>query len=114
MAQTKLSRDKKKQLGQFMTPIEMCRDLLDGYNFTINDKVLEPSFGDGNFIITLVDKFLDLYEGSLSEKVQKILINNIYGVELDEELFNKALYRIEEKYGFFPTKHKLTLVKNNI
>jgi hypothetical protein len=105
MAQTKLNRNKKKQLGQFMTPIKKCQELLESYNFTSNDKILEPSFGEGNFILSLIDKFLDLYEGSLSEKVQKILINNIYGVELDEDLFNKALYRIEEKYGFFPTNH---------
>lgn len=105
MAQTKLNRDKKKQLGQFMTPIKKCQELLESYNFTSNDKILEPSFGEGNFILSLIDKFLDLYEGPLSEKVQKILINNIYGVELDEDLFNKTLYRIEEKYGFFPTNH---------
>lgn len=63
MAETKTSRTKKKQLGQFMTPIEKCKSILQEYQFTKDDRVLEPSFGCGNFILSIIDKFLEVYDG---------------------------------------------------
>jgi len=107
MAETKLNRNKKKQLGQFMTPIEKCEEIINRLTFSVNDKILEPSFGCGNFIITIIDKLLPLYDGTTEEKLDKILTNNIYGVELDKELFNKTLENIKEKYGYLPDEHNL-------
>ena len=109
MAEVKVNRTKKKQLGQFMTPIDKCQKILSTYTFTINDKVLEPSFGCGNFIITLIDKFIDLYEGTIEERIEKILNNNIYGVEFDEEQYEECLKNIKYKYGFLPENHNLVL-----
>jgi tRNA1(Val) A37 N6-methylase TrmN6 len=109
LAEVKVNRTKKKQLGQFMTPIDKCQEILSGYKFTINDKVLEPSFGCGNFIVTLIDKFIDLYEGTIEERITKILNNNIYGVEFDEEQYEECLKNIKYKYGFLPETHNLVL-----
>lgn len=99
MAQTKLKRIKKKQLGQFMTPLKKCEEILHKYKFTILDKILEPSFGCGNFVITLIDIFLPLYSGSMEDKITKILNNNIWGVELDKKLYQETLDTIRTKYG---------------
>lgn len=107
MAETKLNRPKKKQMGQFMTPIERCEEILKDYIFSINDKILEPSFGDGNFLITLIKKFLPLYTGDIKERLTKILSNNIYGVELDIDLLNKTLNKINEEFGFLPSTYNL-------
>ena len=92
-----------------MTPIDKCQEILSGYKFTINDKVLEPSFGCGNFIVTLIDKFIDLYEGTIEERIIKILNDNIYGVEFDEEQYEECLKNIKYKYGFLPEEHNLVL-----
>lgn len=107
MAETKLKRTKKKQMGQFMTPIERCKEILKNYTFSVNDKILEPSFGDGNFLITLIKKFLPLYAGHISERLTKILNNNIYGIELDSELLKIALSKIEKEFGFLPPTYNL-------
>lgn len=102
MAQTKLNRNQKKQWGQFMTPTEKCEQLLHAYTFTPTDKVLEPSFGTGNFIIALINKFLPLYPGTIPERLTLILRHNLYGVELDPELYQHTLALIQTTYGCLP------------
>ena len=109
MAEVKTQRTKKKQLGQFMTPIDKCQSIVKRYTFTKSNKVLEPSFGCGNFIISIIDEFLDIYEGTVEEKLTKILNNNLYGVEYDSELYSECLENIKEKYGFLPETHNLVL-----
>ena len=109
MAKEKVSRSKKQQLGQFMTPIETCVDILSDINFTINDRVLEPSFGCGNFVISIIDKFIDLYDGDIEYKLTKILNNNIWGVEFDSDMYNDCISNIIKKWGFIPEKHNLVL-----
>jgi hypothetical protein len=109
MAEVKSNRTKKKQLGQFMTPIEKCENITSKYEFKITDKILEPSFGCGNFILTLIDKFIPLYDGTIDNKLTLILNNNIYGVEFDTEQYDLCLKNISEKYGFLPDSHNLIL-----
>lgn len=109
MAQTKTERTKKKQLGQFMTPLETCREILSHETFLVSDRVLEPSFGCGNFIICLIEKFLPLYEGNTEEKLDLILRDNIWGVELDPEMHQACLDAIQSEYGYLPEKHNLFL-----
>jgi predicted RNA methylase len=109
MAKEKTSRSKKQQLGQFMTPIETCVEILSDIKFNINDKVLEPSLGCGNFIISIIDKFLELYDGDIEYKLTKILNNNIWGVELDSEMYYLCIENIKSKWGFIPKTHNLVI-----
>ncbi len=109
MAEVKTQRTKKKQLGQFMTPIDKCQSIVKRYTFTKSDKILEPSFGCGNFIISIIDELLDIYDGTIEDKITHILNNNLYGVEYDSELYNQCLQNIKEKYGFLPESHNLVL-----
>lgn len=107
MAATKTKRDKKRQLGQFMTPINLCQDIVKDFIFTKNTKILEPSFGIGNFIITLIDRFIELYDGDIQSKLDIILTKNIWGVEYDEVLYLECLERIKSTYGYLPENHNL-------
>lgn len=107
MAEIKTKRTKKKQLGQFMTPIKMCYDIVNESVFTTDSKILEPSFGCGNFIIALIDKLIPLYDGNIEEKITTILNNNIWGVELDPEMYSECLEQIKNKWGFIPQTHNL-------
>ena len=109
MAEIKTERSKKKQFGQFMTPIDMCVDIVGKISFDVNDRVLEPSFGCGNFIISIIDCFLPLYEGDIETKLEIILNNNIWGVEMDVDMYESCLQSIKDKYGFLPEKHNLFL-----
>lgn len=97
--EAKNNRNYKKQMGQFMTPIDLSYNLVKNIKFRKSDRVLEPSFGDGSFLFHLIDKFIQI---GLS--IEDILNNNIWGVELDEELYNKTLREIEKRYGL-PDSH---------
>lgn len=109
MAEVKTKRTKKKQLGQFMTPIDKCQSIVSEYNFKKSDKILEPSFGCGNFIITIIESLLEVYDGTIQEKLTAILNHNLYGVEYDSELYYQCLETIKDKYGFLPGTHNLVL-----
>ena len=105
MSQTKTLRDRKRQLGQFLTPPETARRLVAGLTFTRDDTVLEPSFGDGSFLLPLIEKFLPLYDGPLPERLEQILTRNLYGAECDEELYTQCLADIERRWGCCPLRH---------
>lgn len=109
MSEAKTKRTRKKQLGQFMTPIDLCKKVIDDLEFTKDIKILEPSFGCGNFIISIIEKLLLLYDGSLEEKLDAILANNLYGVEYDKQMHDQCLENIKTKWGYLPAKHNLVL-----
>ena len=66
--------ENRKKFGQFMTPVSCVEKVISGIRFNKSDKVLEPSYGSGQFMDKLIQN-------------KSISINNIYGVELDNELF---------------------------
>lgn len=81
--------NKQKLLGQVFTPIKIVVDMLDEVKYKgveIVDKyVLEPSFGDGNFLSVIVERYINSCEkkGYSKEQIRKSLNKFIYGVELD-------------------------------
>lgn len=107
MSITKLQREKKRQMGQFLTPPELANRIVNEIRFSRDNRVLEPSMGDGSFIIPLIEGFLPLYDGSLKERLSRVLSENVWGVELDKELYESCLRKIGERWGFLPEKHNL-------
>ncbi len=61
--------------------------------------------GDGSFILPLIEKFLNFYEGSITERLDHVLQNNIYGVEIDEAMYNQCLENIRDRWGYCPSIH---------
>ncbi len=107
MSETKHRRVAKKQLGQFMTPLALAESIVQKVAFTPAMRVLEPSFGDGSFILPLIAAFMPLYEGSIETRLDKILSKNIFGVEIDEVMYKICIERIQERWGYIPQKHNL-------
>lgn len=105
MSVTKTKREKKRQLGQFLTPIYIAQRITKDLRFIKDDKVLEPSMGNGSFIIPLIEKFMGLYIGTIQERLDYTLKNNVYGVELDRKLFAQCLDGIKDKWGYLPAQH---------
>lgn len=103
MARTKYTSDKKQQLGQFMTPIKLTSKIVSNLDFDNKTKILEPSMGDGNFIIPIIDKFLNEVYNHIKEttqnKVNYILKNNLYGIEIDSEMVSKTISKIENHFS---------------
>lgn len=108
MAETKEDRTKKKQLGQFMTPQLMCNSLVKNINFNLDDIILEPSFGEGGFIIAVINKLLPLYHNmSIQDKLTEIFKTQIYGVELDQKLYSDFFITIKNLFDFEIIEHNL-------
>jgi hypothetical protein len=105
MSIARTQREKKRQLGQFLTPDGVARRLVDSLSFTQNDRILEPSMGDGAFVIPIIEKLLELYDGPVHERLDQVLNKNIFGVELDKKLFQACLAKIKQRWGCFPKKH---------
>lgn len=66
--------ENRKKFGQYMTPFSCVEKVISGIKFNKTDKILEPSYGSGQFMDKLIQN-------------KSISIKNIYGVELDSELF---------------------------
>jgi hypothetical protein len=107
MSQTKTRREKKRQLGQFLTPPACASQLVRDIALARSDTVLEPSMGDGSFIIPLIEQFLPLYQGTLRQRLDHVLTRNIYGVEIDHTLHARCLANIRARWGYCPVKHNL-------
>ena len=103
MAKTKLKRGSKQQLGQFMTPSTLVSSILADPKivFSKESTILEPSLGEGAFVLGFIEKLLPLYPQGMSkqDKVKRILENNIYGVEYDASLFITFKANIFNEYG---------------
>ena len=107
MSQTKTRREKKRQLGQFLTPPSCARELIRSFAFTRSDTVLEPCMGDGSFLIPLIECFMALYEGDVSERLERVLAHNIFAVEIDPALYARCLAAIRMRWGYLPARHNL-------
>ena len=107
MSETKTRRSAKRQFGQYMTPPALARRLLADVVVTQDTRVLEPSFGDGSFIILLIEIFLPLYQGSVAERLDRILTRNVFGVEIDPALYHACLDAILHKWKYLPPHHNL-------
>jgi hypothetical protein len=69
--------------------------------------VLEPCFGDGSFILPLIEAFLPLYPGAIQERLDAILTRNIFGIEVDAEMYQACLDKIVARWGYIPNSRNL-------
>lgn len=109
MSETKTRRHARRQLGQFFTPDAVARRLVSSLDITNTSVVLEPSSGDGAFLLALVERFLDLHQGTAQERLRKTLTENVFAVEIDTTAYAAALARLEARFGPLPEHHNLVL-----
>ena len=88
-------RVSKRQLGQFLTPIDVARRVLADVPVRAEDKVLEPSFGLGSFIVA----YAEMLE-SKGVDVSHWAKENLFGCEIDHDTFEAC--KQEWRYGDFP------------
>lgn len=92
--------NKRKFLGQVFTPIPCVNKMLDEVDFKglniVEKYVLEPSFGDGNFLSVIVERYIKACEiKEYSKKqIEKSLNKYIYGVELDSSVYEITKIRL--------------------
>lgn len=106
MSTKKNKRTEKKQLGQFLTPEPLAKSIIKNAKFSKNSTILEPSFGRGSFIFAAIEKLLPLYGNmAIMDKLDNIFKYNLYGIELDKNLYREFFQEIKARYNYEPKFH---------
>lgn len=92
----------QKDQGQYMTPkkiVEMILDEIDYTNENVLQKtIMEPSFGDGNFLIQIIERIVE--QGKKlhlsSNQLSTIIKQHVFGIEKDEILYQKTMKRLNQ------------------
>ena len=90
---TKIRKERRKKTGEFYTPYAIIKKMIDKIEPEMwsdpNRTFLEPSFGDGNFIIAI------LYRRIVEHGINwKTALETCYGVELVESNVDETKERI--------------------
>jgi hypothetical protein len=107
MSRARFDRESKRQLGQFLTPPPIAKKIVEAIDLDKGHKILEPSFGDGSFLFPIIEKLLTKYEGDRDDRLDQIFASNIYGVELDQGLYNTFFDKLKDRYEYIPPVHHL-------
>lgn len=70
-----------KEYGEFFTPRHIIKLIVDLAQLKTGDKVFDPAFGTGGFLIEAFKKLVNLNNGVINEKLKKY---TIYGSELHD------------------------------
>lgn len=93
---------KSKILGQVYTPQWIIREILDGILYSnqniLGKYIIEPSCGDGAFLIEIVQRYIDeSRKQNLSEsKIAEHLSTYIYAIEIDKTEYEKCLVNLDK------------------
>jgi len=114
MSLSRQDKEYKKKMGQYMTPYKLSSKFISNRNYKLTDIILEPSFGEGSFLFSIIDRFLELYSPTdKSTFVLNLLEKNLYGVEFDDRLYHKTLNDLSSRYNIDITSVKHNLYKSD-
>lgn len=107
--------DENRAKCQKFTPEKMVAKLLEIIDYSTDlygKKVLENSFGNGNILIAIVEKYIKecLKSGLEKKQISSGLADDIIGIELDQKLFCDTLDRL----NCLADKYELPKVNWNI
>lgn len=94
--------EERQETGAFFTPPELLEKMfgkLEDENI-VGKTILDPTCGDGNILVYALHKKVNQGQPVLEA------LNDIYGIELDVDYFNKCKTRLVEEY------EKLCKLKN--
>ena len=92
----------KKQNGQYMTPKNIVQLLLNEIGYfgpeILKKTIIEPSFGDGSFLTEIFIRIINegRKQNLTNSQISTILSENVYGIEIDNELFDKTIKSLNE------------------
>lgn len=92
--------ENKLKCQQFTPSEKVCQMLkIAGYEVGIvGKKVLETSFGRGNILYEIVEKYVidGIAQGYDKESISNFLSRDVYGIELDKTLYEQCKKRLDE------------------
>jgi Eco57I restriction-modification methylase len=92
-----------------MTPPLTAQRLVTDLVLTSSSKVLEPSFGEGGFLMPLIERLMAAHSGASRKRFEAVMTDNLHAVELDAALYDKTIKMIEARWGPLPAGHHLVL-----
>lgn len=107
----------KKIEGQYMTPDGIVSMILNtiGYKglHVLNKTIMEPSFGDGAFLINIIQRIItEGKKSGLTEcQIGEIINDKVFGIEKDKNLYNQALQRLNSLLAVYGIKN---VIWNNL
>jgi type I restriction-modification system DNA methylase subunit len=115
------SKARVRERGEVFTPSwlvkDMC-DLIPQSEWTIESRFLEPSCGNGNFLVEILDRKLRLCK---DEKQGLKALNSIFGIDIMEDNVKESRARLMKMFlDAFPNANELTttfalaILNNNI
>ncbi len=105
----KRARTQRRQLGQFLTPAQLAREVVTPTLARDPTTVLEPSFGEGAFLMPVIEFYMRREPGSGSAKLGRVLNKRVWGVEIDPAMYERTLTAIRSRWGPLPSSHNLVL-----
>lgn len=96
---------------QIFTPNKYVKYMLDVVEYTSDlygKKILENSFGEGNFLVEIIERYIiDCKKNNYSnEEIVTGLANDIYGFEIDRNIYFKCLERIKTLFDQYGLNYK--------
>lgn len=109
-----MSDDCKKKC-QIFTPENIVKEMLDWLGYKENlygKKVIEPSCGQGNILINVIERYIvdSINNNYTKEEIRKGLSQDIYAIEYDRKHYNKCIDNINK----ILSKYNIDQVKWNI
>lgn len=101
----------RKAEGQYMTPDGIVSMILNNIGYTgqhvLTKTIMEPSFGDGAFLINIVQRIItEGKKSGLTEfEIGSIINNKVFGIEKNENLYNRALKRLNSLLDVYDIKN---------
>lgn len=107
--------DDCKKKCQIFTPETNVNEMLDWLGYT-NDlfgkKIIEPSCGQGNILVKIVERYIEdsIKKGYSKDNIKEGLTRDIYGIEYDERHFKRCM----ENLSAILNKYNIKDIKWNI
>jgi hypothetical protein len=70
--------DTRHSLGEYYTPDWLCERIVQEFNFTLDDKILDPSCGSGSFLRAVIHRIWDLWPNATIDQINSC----IYGIDI--------------------------------
>ena len=127
-----LPKEERKKLGEYYTPLEVVRYILDAVGYTLGEeiegkKILDPSCGSGTFLVEalrrVIQRFLAKFHKSSAHKLEpeeasmilESMRANIYGLDLNIFACHIAemnlFFQTIDLYGAVKSKYKEEVFK---
>lgn len=92
MSIARLARDRKRQLGQFLTPAETAAAIVKNLTILPTYRILEPSFGEGAFIFALLEALApSIPHADIPAWCQE----HLFGSEIDAAAYTQFMQRAQ-------------------